>query len=106
MTQAKTFGVGTAAGFLGSLIGLGGGFVAVPLLTGTLKLTQHQAHGTSLAAVTATGTFGALSYGSVGSVDVTAAMAIACGVCLFLVRTILRAALQCIVQLNMQGQTV
>eukprot|EP01064_Diplonema_japonicum_P021466 TRINITY_DN31015_c0_g1_i1.p1 TRINITY_DN31015_c0_g1~~TRINITY_DN31015_c0_g1_i1.p1 ORF type:complete len:274 (+),score=55.32 TRINITY_DN31015_c0_g1_i1:44-823(+) len=77
--MATTVGVGACAGFLGSMVGLGGGLVAIPLLTGALKLTQHQAHGTSLAAVTATGAAGALSYGSVGSVDMVAAMAIAAG---------------------------
>eukprot|EP00755_Sulcionema_specki_P018886 Sspe_Gene.68020::Locus_40129_Transcript_1_1_Confidence_1.000_Length_1057::g.68020::m.68020/K07090/K07090; uncharacterized protein len=72
-------GVGSTAGFLGSLVGLGGGFVAIPMLTGVCKLTQHQAHGTSLAAVTATGAAGAVSYGMVGSVDWLSAGAIALG---------------------------
>eukprot|EP01059_Diplonema_ambulator_P032642 TRINITY_DN64_c1_g1_i13.p1 TRINITY_DN64_c1_g1~~TRINITY_DN64_c1_g1_i13.p1 ORF type:complete len:284 (+),score=47.41 TRINITY_DN64_c1_g1_i13:79-852(+) len=76
---AATVGVGACAGFLGSLVGLGGGLVAIPLLTGALKLTQHQAHGTSLAAVAATGAAGAVSYGSSGAVDVWAAVAIAGG---------------------------
>ena len=77
--MAKVVGVGTCAGLLGSLVGLGGGFVAIPMLTGALKLSQHQAHGTSLAAVVGTGTAGALSYGSLGSVDWTSAAAITAG---------------------------
>ncbi|KAI2499035.1 Nucleolar pre-ribosomal-associated protein 1 [Fragilaria crotonensis] len=40
----------------------------------SLKLTQHQAHGTSLFAVAATGVAGALGYS--GQVDVEAAVAI------------------------------
>ena len=64
---------------LGSLAGMGGGFVMIPLMTsGLLKLTQHQAHGTSLFAVAATGVAGALGYA--GEVQVEAAAAIAaCG---------------------------
>ena len=36
----KALGVGTSAGALGSLVGMGGGFVAIPSLTGWLRLTQ------------------------------------------------------------------
>lgn len=47
----------------------------IPLMTSSLlKLTQHQAHGTSLFAVAATGVAGALGYS--GQVDVEAAVAI------------------------------
>jgi uncharacterized protein len=57
--------VGSLAGVCGALAGMGGGFVMIPLLTSrhlSLRLTQHQAHGTSLCAVAATGLAGALSY--------------------------------------------
>jgi len=40
---------------LGGLVGLGGGVVMVPLLTGVGGLSQHLAHGTSLLPVAATG---------------------------------------------------
>lgn len=71
----KAFCVGAFAGILGSLAGMGGGFVMIPLMTSSLlKLTQHQAHGTSLFAVAATGVAGALGYS--GQVDVEAAVAI------------------------------
>lgn len=36
----KSMGIGAGAGSLGSLVGLGGGFVAIPFLTGWLGLTQ------------------------------------------------------------------
>lgn len=36
----KSTGIGGAAGMLGSLVGMGGGFVAIPFLTGWLGLTQ------------------------------------------------------------------
>jgi hypothetical protein len=56
--------IGTAAGFMGSLAGMGGGFIMIPLMTSSrlLGLSQHQAHGTSLCAVAATGIAGACGY--------------------------------------------
>ena len=36
----KSLGIGASAGVLGSLVGMGGGFVAIPSLTGWLRLTQ------------------------------------------------------------------
>lgn len=64
----KAFGIGTLAGSLGSLAGMGGGFVMIPLMTSPhlLRLPQHSAHGTSLFAVAATGIAGAASYASAG----------------------------------------
>jgi uncharacterized protein len=69
----KSFAIGSFAGLLGSLAGMGGGFVMIPLMTSQYvfspqqPLTQHQAHGTSLFAVAATGLAGAVSYYSVKS---------------------------------------
>ena len=79
--QIKSFTIGSFAGLLGSLAGMGGGFVMIPMMTssaartsvlskgnnvwwkGGLGLSQHQAHGTSLFAVGTTGLAGALGYG-------------------------------------------
>lgn len=76
-----SFLIGSVAGVCGALAGMGGGFVMAPLLTSrslAVGLSQHQAHGTSLFAVTTTGVAGALSYS--GQVDYEAAAAIAsCG---------------------------
>lgn len=71
LDQVKSFSIGSLAGLLGSLAGMGGGFVMIPLMTaarsiglrGGLGLNQHQAHGTSLFAVGTTGLAGALGYG-------------------------------------------
>jgi uncharacterized membrane protein YfcA len=52
---------GLTAGFFGGLFGVGGGLVLVPLLTGTLRFTQHEAHATSLAVIV----FTALAAGTV-----------------------------------------
>jgi len=65
--------IGLAAGFFGGLIGLGGGLIMIPLMTGVLKLSQHQANGTSLVALIFTGMAGALIYGLQGNIDVLAA---------------------------------
>ncbi|HZP43339.1 MAG TPA: TSUP family transporter [Candidatus Binatia bacterium] len=43
------FLVGLAGGGLGGLVGLGGGFVMVPLLVYLFRMSQHDAQGTSLA---------------------------------------------------------
>ena len=60
--------VGVAAGLAGGLFGVGGGIVLVPLLTGVFHLGQHQAHGTSLAAIGATAIAALFVYGSHGNV--------------------------------------
>jgi uncharacterized membrane protein YfcA len=74
----RPFFIGFLAGCFGGLVGLGGGVVMVPLMTGLLKLTQHQAHGTSLIAIIFTGIAGAIAYGLSGaSVDVGSAMLLA-----------------------------
>jgi hypothetical protein len=55
---------GVVAGIAGGLFGVGGGIVLIPLLTGIFHLTQHQAHGTSLAAIGATAIASLLVYGA------------------------------------------
>jgi uncharacterized protein len=74
-----SFAVGSLAGLLGSLAGMGGGFVMIPLMTTRrlgLRLTQHEAHGTSLFAVAATGLAGAYSYGDTVRYPEAAAVAL------------------------------
>jgi len=41
--------VGLTGGGLGGLVGLGGGFIMVPLLVYLFRMEQHEAQGTSLA---------------------------------------------------------
>ena len=59
---------GFGAGLAGGLFGVGGGIVMVPVLTAFFGLTQHRAHGTSLAAVAATAVAGLVVYGLSGHV--------------------------------------
>lgn len=54
--------IGLLAGSLGSMIGLGGSFIALPMLTGLLKMQQNLAHGTGLATVLCTSLGGTLAY--------------------------------------------
>jgi len=66
---------GALAGIAGGFFGVGGGIVLVPILTGSFKLSQHQAHGTSLAIVGATAAVSLLVYALHGNVVwVTAAV--------------------------------
>jgi uncharacterized membrane protein YfcA len=71
------FLIGFLAGIFGGLVGLGGGVIMIPLMVGILKLTQHQAHGTSLVALVFTGIAGAIAYGLQGTIDITASVLIA-----------------------------
>jgi len=56
------FAVGLLAGFTGSLVGLGGTFILIPMFVSVLLFTQLQASGTSLCAVAVTGMIGAYNY--------------------------------------------
>ncbi len=71
------FIIGFLAGGFGSLVGLGGGVLIVPLLTGVLKVDQHQAHGTSIVAVALTAIVGSVAYALGGEVDWGAALLLA-----------------------------
>lgn len=70
--SAKAAAIGSLSGGLGSLLGLGGGIVAIPAMT-AIGLTQHQATGCSLGAVFATGLAGAIGFSAAGHVDWVAA---------------------------------
>lgn len=43
--------IGAAGGFASGLLGIGGAVVMIPFLTGVLRLRQHEAQGTTLAAM-------------------------------------------------------
>jgi uncharacterized membrane protein YfcA len=51
------------------LVGVGGGTVMVPLLVARLHLSQHRAHGTSLAIIIFVGAAGFIGYWWRGNVD-------------------------------------
>lgn len=60
---------GIAGGVFSGLTGVGGGAVMVPLLTGQLGLSQHRAHGTSLAIIMFVAVAGVIAYGRAGNID-------------------------------------
>lgn len=70
---------GLAGGAFSGLTGVGGGAIMVPLLTGQLGLTQHRAHGTSLAIIMFVAAGGALAYWQAGNVDWRLVLALAPG---------------------------
>ena len=59
---------GVAAGLAGGLFGVGGGILLIPILTGAFRLSQHQAHGTSLAVIGVTALASLVVYGAHGNV--------------------------------------
>jgi uncharacterized membrane protein YfcA len=63
------FVIGFTGGLLGGLLGIGGGIVMIPLMKWLAKLTQHQAHGTSLFAIVFTALMAAGTYAMHGAVD-------------------------------------
>jgi uncharacterized membrane protein YfcA len=77
--------IGLIAGLLGGFLGTGGGVIIVPLMTETLRVRQHEAHGTSLIAVVFTSVAGSVIYYLHGSEDLAAAAVLA-GMALITVR--------------------
>ncbi|MGQ9454863.1 MAG: sulfite exporter TauE/SafE family protein [Armatimonadota bacterium] len=71
--------IGVAAGFLGGLLGIGGGSLVVPALVFFLAFNQHRAHGTSLAVVLTMGATGAAIYSRYGHLDWLLTVEIAAG---------------------------
>jgi uncharacterized membrane protein YfcA len=72
----KLAAVGTAAGLFSGLFGVGGGTVIVPLLILWFGYEEREATGTSLAAISLIGVFGAATQGAYGNVDVGRAVEI------------------------------
>ena len=67
---AKLAVIGTAAGAFSGLFGVGGGTVIVPLLILWLSYGEHEATGTSLAAITVIAILAVIGQGAYGNVDV------------------------------------
>lgn len=79
---ATSIGIGAAGASVGSLIGAGGGIVFTPLMTTLLGVSQHAAHGTSLAAITVTAAISALRYGRASQLNAMAALTLTCSAAL------------------------
>lgn len=72
--------IGIAAGFLGGMVGIGGGVIIVPALVLLLGITQHNAQGISLTMMLfPVGVLGVINYYKKGYVDFRYAGLIAAG---------------------------
>jgi hypothetical protein len=60
---------GAVAGLIAGFLGVGGGIILVPMMVGLLGLTQHRAHGTSLAVIIPIAIAGMLVYALRGDID-------------------------------------
>ena|SRR5579859_7071121 len=80
MTQIIFILIGSTAGLLSGLIGIGGGVILIPALIFLLGFSQHMAEGTTLATmVPPIGILAAYAYYQNGQVDLKAAGFIALG---------------------------
>ncbi len=80
MKHMAVFVLGAGAGVLSGMFGIGGGILIVPLLMYGLKLSPHEAVGTSLAALLLpVGLLGAIQYYRDGYVHIGYALLLAAG---------------------------
>ncbi len=78
--RARFAAIGFAGGLLGSLLGVGGGFVMVPLQVLYAKVGQHLAVGTSLAVIAPISLVGVAAYDlGGGDVDLRLVLPLAVG---------------------------
>jgi uncharacterized membrane protein YfcA len=68
---ARLAAIATAAGAFSALFGVGGGTVIVPLLVLWLGYGEHEATGTSLAAISVISVFAVAAHAAYGNVDLT-----------------------------------
>ena len=68
-TPMQLAGIGLAAGFVSGLLGVGGGIIIVPLLTGILRMPLKRALGTSLLAIVALVIPGTIVHAALGHID-------------------------------------
>lgn len=71
--------IGLLAGLASGYVGVGGGFIMVPLFVSILGITMKHASGTSLIAVTILAVPGAIEQGLLGNIDYVAGIAMAAG---------------------------
>lgn len=71
--------IGLVAGTLSGLLGVGGGLVMVPAMVLLLRMPQHNAHATSLAAIIPIALAGVLIFGNAQSVRTGGGLLLAVG---------------------------
>ncbi len=75
----KVIGFGFITGIFSGLLGIGGGVILIPLMVTYLGISQHTAHGTSLAVIIPTAITASLVYSSSGNIDFSSALNLAVG---------------------------
>lgn len=78
-TVAAMIAIGLIAGFMGGYVGVGGGFIMVPLFISVLGISMREASGTSLVAVCILAVPGVIEQALLGNVYVSVGLAIAVG---------------------------
>ena len=71
--------IGMVAGILSGYVGVGGGFLMVPLMISVMGLSMKMASGTSLVAIILVATPGVIRHAMIGNVDFLAGIAIVLG---------------------------
>jgi len=75
----RAIAIGAAAGVASGFVGLGGGFIMVPLMVSLMNLPMRIASGTSLIAVMILATPATIMQCALGNVDYLVGIAVACG---------------------------
>ncbi len=78
-TIAKIVFIGVIAGFMSGYVGVGGGFIMVPLFVGMLGIPMRLASGTSLTAVCILAIPGVIEQGILGNIDYMVGIAMMVG---------------------------
>lgn len=76
---AKSVLIGVTAGLAGGYVGLGGGFIMIPLMSTLLHFPMRLASGTSLIGIICIAIPGAITQGVYGNVDIAVGLLVACG---------------------------
>ncbi|MBQ3301458.1 MAG: sulfite exporter TauE/SafE family protein [Eggerthellaceae bacterium] len=71
--------IGASAGIISGFVGVGGGFIMVPLMLSVVGLPMRLASGTSLVAVTILALPATVTQAMLGNIDYLAGIAVACG---------------------------
>lgn len=71
--------IGLVTGLVNGLLGIGGGTILIPCMVFLLGISQHQAHGTSLAIILPTALVSAIIYGINSDLNIKLALQVALG---------------------------
>lgn len=77
--RGLTILTGAVTGLFSGFTGVGGGAILVSMMVSFLGLSQHKAHGTSLAVIVSLAFFGALTYAAQGYYDIPLTVLLALG---------------------------